>query len=102
MSNYSRYEQETIINFNEEESTAQVYTFNRSLQTKLRKLSEERPEECRIDPDERRTCGGAAAAYIVPKSWVKVAPPRKVTMTEEQVEAARERMREARKAKRTV
>lgn len=89
---YSRLEQETIVNFNEEEAEARVYTFNKSLQTRLQKLTVERPDECRLDPDQRLT-GNGAAAFIVPKRWVKVAPPRKVTMTEEQAVASRERMR---------
>lgn len=89
---YSKLEQETVINFNEEETEARVYTFNRSLQTKLQKLTAERPDECRLDPDQRLT-GNGATAFIVPKRWVKVVPPRKVTMTEEQAIASRERMR---------
>lgn len=97
MISLSRYEQETIINFNEEESTAQVYTFNRSLQSKLRKLSEERPEECRLDSEERNPDNGSAA-FIVPKCWIKVSPPRTVTRSEEQIEAMRERMRAMRAA----
>lgn len=97
MISLSRYEQETIITFNEEESTAQVYTFNRSLQSKLRKLSEERPEECRLDPEDRKTDNGSAA-FIVPKCWIKVSPPRTVTRSEEQIEAMRERMRAMRAA----
>ena len=81
--NYSRLEQETIINFNEEEPSARIYTFNRSLQTKLRKLAADRPDECQLDPDQRLT-GNGAAAFIVPKRWVKVAPPRTRNLTDEQ------------------
>lgn len=95
---YSRLEQETVINYNEEETEARVYTFNKSLQNRLQKLTVERPDECRLDPDQRLT-GNGAAAFIVPKRWVKVAPPRKVIMTEEQAEAAKERLKAAREAK---
>ena len=97
MISLTRCEQETIINFNEEDPTAQVYTFNRSLQSKLRKLSEERPEECRLDPEERNPDNGSAS-FIVPKCWIKVSPPRTVTRSEEQIEAMRERMRAMRAA----
>ena len=45
----SRYEQETILNFNDKEKTASVYTHNRALQRGLQKLVEERPEECKLD-----------------------------------------------------
>ena len=44
----SLYEQETIINFNEKEKTASVYTHNRALCRKLERLVEERPNECRL------------------------------------------------------
>ena len=44
--NLSLYEQETIVNFNEEEATANVYTQNRALRRKLDKLAQERPQEC--------------------------------------------------------
>lgn len=86
------YERETIINFNEDEAEARVYTFNVALQNSLRKLAEARPEECRLDPDERLTVGGAAA-FIVPKKWVKVRPPRQDNLTDEQRNERREHMR---------
>ncbi len=35
----SRYEQETIVNFNEEEATAVVYTHNKALARKLVRLA---------------------------------------------------------------
>lgn len=90
------YERETIINFNEDEAEARVYTFNVALQNSLRKLAEVRPEECRLDPDERLTVGGAAA-FIVPKKWVKVRPPRQVNYSEEQIAAFRERMNDSKR-----
>lgn len=46
---FSRQEQETIINYNEGDLNAHVYTFNKRLISKLRKLSEERPNECKQD-----------------------------------------------------
>lgn len=81
--NYSRLEQETVINFNEEEPSARIYTFNRALQTKLQRLASDHPEDCQLDPDQRLT-GNGAAAFIVPKRWVKVAPPRTRNLTDEQ------------------
>ena len=44
--NLSLYEQETIINYNEEEATASIYTHNRALIRKLDKFAQERPQEC--------------------------------------------------------
>ena len=88
---YSRLEQETIVNFNEEEKIARVYTFNRALQNKLARLAADRPDECLVDPDDRLSVDGAGA-FIVPKKWIKVAPPRKSVMTEEQKDVLRNRM----------
>lgn len=95
---YSRLEQETIINFNEEEGTARVYTFNRALQNRLARLAADRPEDCRVDPDERLSIDGAMA-YIVPKKWIKVSPPRQFSMTEEKREKLLENVRKAQAAR---
>lgn len=69
----SLYERETIINYNEGEPTASVYTHNRALRRTLDKLAQERPEDCRVDKESHE---GAAADYIIPKAWVKIRPPR--------------------------
>ena len=56
----SRLEQETVINFNEAEPTATIYTHNGALTRKLEALADQRPEEAkrgRIFPD-----GGNGAA----------------------------------------
>ncbi|HIX13392.1 MAG TPA: hypothetical protein H9985_07275 [Candidatus Anaerofilum faecale] len=74
----SRLEQETIINFNEAESTATVYTHNGALVRKLEGLADQRPDEVkrgRVFPDGGRE-------YTVPKRWVKVNASR--ILTEEQ------------------
>ena len=69
----SLYERETIINYNEGEPTASVYTHNRALRRTLDKLAQERPEDCRVDKESHE---GDAADYIIPKAWVKIRPPR--------------------------
>lgn len=76
----SRTEQETIISFNEEEQTANVYTFNGSLKRKLAGLAEERPEECRLKL--RKDYG--LEEYTIPKKWVRVTPPRVISEEERQ------------------
>lgn len=68
----TREEQETIINFNEAEKTASVYTHNAALIRKLDRLCIERPNEV------KRCDGGhdISPEYIVPKKYVKLnAPP---------------------------
>ena len=85
----TRYEQETIINFNEEEKTASVYTHNAPLRRRLEQLAQERPEDCR----PFKTChDGQAAEYYIPKSWIKIRPPRVAS------EAQKEALAKARKA----
>lgn len=80
----SRYEQETIISYNEDEKTASVYTHNAALQRRLAAIAEERPEECKLI---RTMHDSQAVEYQVPKRWVKVRPNR--ILTEEQLQAAR-------------
>ena len=79
--NLTRYEQETIINFNEEERHASVYTHNKSLIKKLRLLSAQNPANVKMvrDADYR-------AEYLIPKTWIRINAPRK--MTDEQRAAA--------------
>lgn len=83
--NLTNYERETILNFNEGENTASVYTHSRALRRKLDKLSADRPEECRL---VKTSHGGEATEYCIPKKWVKISPPRQIS------QAQREKMRE--------
>lgn len=88
--NLSLYEQETIINYNEEEKTASVYTHNKALQRKLKQLAQERPEECRLVKNSR---DGKAVDYTIPKSWIRIYPPRVAApLTEEQKQKRREHL----------
>lgn len=72
----SKLEQETVISFNEDEKTANVYTFNSSLQKQLEQLQQERPDECKL---YRESCFGKAKEYTIPKKWIKIRPPRILT-----------------------
>ena len=88
----TRFEQETIIGFNEAEATASVYTHNGALKSKLEKLAKERSADVQLS---RRYPEGAVE-YTVPKRWVKVnAGP---VLTEEERERRRERAKATRKA----
>lgn len=93
MSNLSNYEKETIINYNNEEDTASVYTFHRALQNKLNKLVGVNPDISIVFQDED------SVEYIVPKKWIKVSPPRQVNYTDEQKAAMAERLAAAREKK---
>lgn len=67
----TKYERETIICFNEEETTASVYTFNKKLREKLARLARKCPDQVRPDRPEHR----GAVTYTVPKSCVSVREP---------------------------
>ena len=77
----TRVEQETIINFNEAEGTASIYTHNGPLR-RLEQLARERPADCRLF----KTChDGQAIEYYIPKNWLRINPPRVASpLTEEQ------------------
>lgn len=86
----SRYEQETIISYNEAEKTASIFTHNKALRRKLERWAEERPEDCRLI---RTTQDGQAAEYEAPRDWLHIYPPRMVKpLTEEQKQQRREQL----------
>lgn len=96
---FSRQEQNTMINYNEKDLNAQIYTFNRKLISKLRKLSEDRPDECRV---ENEFHDGKAVAFIVPKKWIRVsASCKRKPISEERRKELSERMKTIRKNKST-
>ena len=95
MANYKRTnaERETIIRYDNEDDLANVYTWNKPLIRKLLALELERQDvQCKHSDEEYAT-------FIVPKSWVKVSPPRTRNLTEEQKAEAADRMRRARESK---
>ena len=80
-------EKETVILFNEGESTAEVETFNPRLLGQLRKV-----EKC-----EGVVCKESKkgyAVYVVPKTMIKIhAPQNRPALTDEQKQAAKERLK---------
>lgn len=66
----SRYEQETTINFNEEEATASVYTHNKKLIQKLTRLSQKCPGKIIAESK-----GHGAASFTIPKGCVSIREP---------------------------
>ena len=85
----SRYEQETIILFNEEESTARIETFNSRIIREVEKAQKNCPE---IICEERREGYGC---YILPKKLIKIHTPR--IISEEEKAMRTEIVRNARK-----
>lgn len=70
--NLSKYEQETIINFNEEDAFADVYTYNLRLIQKLKRIAAEFPEDCMF----KEKTGYGAYRFMVSKRLVVIHLPR--------------------------
>lgn len=84
------YERETIINFNEEEKTASIYTYNKALRNKLNKLVGVNPDIHVIRSSDEMS------EFEVPKSWIKVSPPKQVNLSDEQRAAIAARLQASR------
>lgn len=78
----TKLEQETIILFNEEESTAEVDTCNRALIRRLDNFCTKSADVTCVGEDEH------GKRYILPKKWVKVNMPPQ--LSEEQLQKKRE------------
>jgi len=81
----TRYEEETIINFNAGEQTATIYSRDPAVMRKVDALVIEYPDtyKCISETDIDKT-------YEMPKSFVNYRKPRR--LSEERREAARERI----------
>ena len=79
----SKYERETIINFNELETEASIYTFHADLKRRLAEFSRKYPLLCRL---ESYTADGGVT-YVLDKSRlsIRLVPP----YSEKRKEAAR-------------
>lgn len=86
MARLTRYEQETVINFNAGEPTATVYTKDKAVMRKLDKLVEEFPEIYKQIGQSKTD-----KVYSMPKSYISYRKQRK--LSEEQRERARQRMK---------
>lgn len=79
----TKYEKETIVNFNEAEQEASIYTFNGDLKRRLAEFSRKYPQYCRL---ERSTDEGSVT-YVLDKSRlsIRLVPP----YSEERIALAR-------------
>ena len=68
-------EKETVINFNEDERTASIYTHNEALKRQLSELCRSYPEQVR--QTAANDWGGLT--FELPKKWLRVVPPRVLT-----------------------
>ena len=88
----SRYEQETIVNYNAGEQTATVYTRDKAVMRKLDTLVADFPDIYTLTGQDE-----VSKTYSFPKSYVSYRKPRIVC--KEQRERARQMMIERNKAK---
>ncbi len=86
MTPLTKYEMETIVNYNAGEQTATIYTRDKTVMRKLNKLVADYPEVYKlIEHDE------VSKTYSCPKTYVTYRKPRK--LSEKQREQAREQMK---------
>ncbi len=89
----SRYDQETIVNYNAGEQTATVYTRDKTVMRKLDTLVAEFPDTYKLTGQDE-----VSKTYFFPKSFIGYRKPRAVST--EQRERARQMMIVCNKAKR--
>lgn len=87
----NKYERETLILFNEEESTAIVSTYNERLRNRLADFAL-KSDECCL----RKQIDGYSE-YTIPKSWVKVNLPRQYSDEQREKMAERAKVNLAKK-----
>lgn len=73
-------EKETIINFNNAEQEASYYTLNLNKRAQILQLAEEYPDDVHII----RQSDDMVEATL-PKKWIKIRPPRKLTDEEREI-----------------
>ena len=83
----TRYERETIINFNEEEPDAEIFTYNKRWQRHLE-------TKFGIVPTETNSSGGKT--YTLPKDCIRLPQPKR-KLSEEQKNGLTNRLRTLRK-----
>jgi len=90
MTPLTKYEQETIINFNREQKTARIFTYDTGWQSHLEGLG--------IKPEMVNDFGGKG--YTIPKNWVRK-PLQKRQLSEETKAVLAERMKRIRQNKKS-
>lgn len=86
MANLTKYEMETVVNYNAAEQTATVYTRDKSVMRRLDRLVADYPDTYKLinQTDIDKT-------YSMPKSYVNYRKPR--VLSSKQREQARQRMK---------
>ena len=94
----SKYERETIISFNEEETEAVLYTASPIMMRKMDKLVKKSPDLFRELPEHRQYLDGQliSTRYSFPKDLITIRSRKvKMDLTEEQRAKLRERFKKS-------
>jgi hypothetical protein len=91
----TKYEQETIVNYNAGEQTASVYTADKTVMRRVDRLVAEYPEQYQLVEQTE-----SSKTYSMPKLYVSYRKPRKVS--DVQRETARCKMEAINNAKNSV
>lgn len=84
----TKYEKETVINFNDADKMASISTSQDWMKRRLKRLAEENPNDVQIKSEDEYTL-----IVKVPKNYIKkISPPRQ--MSEEQKNAASKRLKD--------
>lgn len=81
--NLTAYEQETIINFNNGEQEASIYTCNKALMKKLDNFCKRRPDLYKLDDKNENS-----KTYLFPKNLVTLRVPKVLTQKQRENMAA--------------
>lgn len=90
-SSLTSLEKETIINFNEEEKTASIYTYNKAYIRKLTAFCKQRPDLYKLINHDKEW---GSYTFEVPKKYVSVRLPK--NLSDEQKAEASSRMKKLR------
>jgi len=88
MSGLSRYEQETVINYNNGEKTAEIYSADPVVLRKLQKLSDKYPDQYQLIRED-----SVSKTYRCPKKLISFRSPCTRVYTEEEKAKMTERLR---------
>ena len=67
--NVTKVERETIVNFNEAENTAVIYTYNNDLKKRLATFASKHPDICKLTVDDKEF---DSVTYEIQKSRVSI------------------------------
>lgn len=77
--NLTKYEMETIVNFNEEESIASIYTCSKALIKKLDTYCKKRPDIYKLDEVD-----SPSKTYTFPKKYISLRLPKVLTQKQKE------------------